>query len=140
MIPGEDLEFHHVGHVVHSIEASVGALSVLGYDTRSPVYPDPRQGIRICFVTAGSGAPPRIELVEPVGEDSVVRGLLTKQGAGPYHLCFGARNLVGEMEHLEGLGYRRLAEPFASPAFEGRAFVFLYHKDAGLIELVDQGG
>lgn len=128
--------FDHVGHVVHSIDESAEAWAKLGYGQRSEVYEDPRQGIAICFLSSSHEGAPRIELVQPVAEDSVVAKLLVRQGAGPYHMCFEVEELPEEVEGLQAQGYRALGEPAPSPAFGGRHFVFLYHRDTGLVELV----
>lgn len=132
-----DRSFHHVGVVVHDIDATRASFEGLGYVHASPRYRDDRQGIIIVFLESPEADKPRLELVQPEGDDSVVRNLLTKSGAGPYHLCFEVADLQTAIDEMSGDGYRPLDDPYPSPAFENRLFVFLYHRDAGLIELVE---
>ena len=132
-----DQRFHHIGLLVHDIRAARARLQGLGYTEASPPYRDDRQGIVIVFVDAPKSDWPRIELVEPVGEDSVVRDLLTRNGAGLYHFCFEVPDLQASIDSMSHDGYRPLDAPHPSPAFAGRLFVFLYHRDVGLIELVE---
>ena len=131
-----DQRFHHVGLLVHDIEAARAKLEGFGYTETSPPYRDDRQGIVIVFVDAPESDRPRVELVQPLGEESVVRDLLTRNGAGLYHFCFEVPDLRAAIDSRSHDGYRPLDAPHPSPAFAGRLFVFLYHRDVGLIELV----
>ena len=132
--------FHHVGLVVHDIDATCATLQSLGYRRASPRYHDDRQGILILFLESPGAEAPRLELVQPDKPDSVVRNLLTKSGAGPYHLCFEVDDLQETIDHMSEAGYRPLDEPYPSPAFENRRFVFLYHRECGLVEVVEAPG
>jgi methylmalonyl-CoA/ethylmalonyl-CoA epimerase len=128
--------FDHVGMLVHDLAEARAALAHLGYARASELFVDERQGIHIQFVW-GDDARPRLELVQPARDDSVVSALLVKSGATPYHLCFRAPVLEPAVEALDEEGYRLLREPAAAPAFGGARFCFLYHRQLGLVELVE---
>ena len=131
-------QFDHVGMLVHDLDGARSALLVVGYDGASERYRDERQGIDICFVwREGDPTSPRLELVTPVRDDSVVSNLLVKSGATPYHLCFRAAPLEPALEALYQQSYIQLGEPAPSPAFGGARFCFLYHRQLGLVELVE---
>ncbi len=130
--------FDHVGMLVHDLERAQGALAVLGYDTVSERFSDPRQGIQIVFVwNSRTPEAPKLELVQPVRDDSVVSKLLVKTGATPYHVCFRVALLSAALEDLDARGFAVLGAPAPSPAFAGALFCFLYHRDLGLLELVE---
>lgn len=128
--------FDHVGMLVHDLEEARAALVHVGYDQASELFVDERQGIHIRFVWGGD-ARPKLELVQPARDDSVVSALLVKSGATPYHLCFRAPVLAPAIDVLDEQGYRLLREPAAAPAFGGARFCFLYHRQLGLVELVE---
>jgi len=133
-----DFRFDHVGMLVHDIDRAKEALAVLGYDAASELHPDPRQGIQIVFVwKTGSPEAPKLELVQPLRADSVVSNLLVKTGATPYHLCFRVASLSAARQELDARGFAVLGAPAPSPAFAGALFCFLYHRDLGLVELVE---
>jgi len=130
--------FDHVGMLVHDIEGARAALHVLGYDGTSERFRDTRQGIDIQFVWRTNDAiAPRLELVQPARDDSVVSALLTKSGATPYHLCFRAMPLEPAIEAFDAEGYMLLSEPAPAPAFHGARFCFMYQRHLGLVELVE---
>jgi methylmalonyl-CoA/ethylmalonyl-CoA epimerase len=133
-----DWVFDHVGMLVHDIQGARAALAPLGYDAISDCFVDERQGILIQFVwRASDTAAPKLELVQPMRENSVVSNLLVKTGATPYHLCFRVAALGPALEHLHAQGFLVLGTPAPSAAFGGAQFCFLYHRDLGLVELVD---
>lgn len=130
--------FDHVGMLVHDIAGAREALLPLGYDTPSERFVDERQGIYIQFVTRSSDpTAPKLELVQPLRDDSVVSNLLVKTGATPYHLCLRVPALEPALESLHDQGYAVLGTPAPSAAFGGALFCFLYHRNLGLVELVD---
>jgi methylmalonyl-CoA/ethylmalonyl-CoA epimerase len=133
-----NLVFHHLGMVVYSQAETARELRRFGYDQTSPVYEDPRQRIRIVFLTAAATAP-RLELVEPTADDSVVSALLGRVGVSPYHTGYLTGTFDTSVAELEASGFKRLGDPAPSPAFDGRRFCFLYHKHLGLTELIASG-
>lgn len=138
MTAGPAYRFDHVGLVVKDLRTAVEALTALGYDSFTPPVEDARQQVRIVFATRGESLSPRLELVEPAGDASVVRDLLVRNGSTPYHVCYRADDLERAMTHLSDHGFRQLTEAAASPAFGGLPFVFMYHLALGLVELVGE--
>ena len=78
----------------------------------------------------------RIELLEPMGDDSPVGVSLAKRGPGIHHICFEVDDIEAEMERMRGLGLRfTTAGP--TPGAHGARVAFVHPKDTGrvLIEL-----
>lgn len=92
---------HHVAIVVRSI-----ADSLPRYRELFGLTPDeePRifeaQLVRLCFLPTGPDPAARLELIEPVDEESGVARFLATRGEGLHHVCFTTDDLPGSLEAL----------------------------------------
>jgi len=129
------LEFHHVGLLVDSLEASVHHYAALfGKENISDVTQIHSQRVNVCFVKI---APERfIEIVEPIGEGSPVYKLLKKR-ISYYHIGYKVDDIAGTVTKLEGLNYKPMTY-FNSEAFGGKKCIFLFSPEAHLIELIEK--
>lgn len=128
------LTFHHVGLLVKDMDFSIKHHSTLfGAENISKIFKIDSQGVNVCFVKNGAGT--YIELVEPIGEDSVVSKLLKKR-ITYYHIGYKVENITEAIIKLESMDYKTL-EMFNSEAFEGKRCVFLFSPEAHLIELIE---
>jgi len=129
------LTFHHVGLLVENIEFSEKHYSELfGKESISKVYRIDSQKVNVCFVKIGDGS--YIELVEPLGEDSLVYKLFKKK-TSYYHIGYKVKDIITTIEKLECMNYKTL-DVFDSEAFEGKRCVFLFSPEAHLIELIEE--
>ncbi len=129
------LKFHHVGLLVENIEFSLLHYTELfGKQNISKVYEVTSQMVKVCFVKVGDGS--YIELVEPLGEDSVVYKLLKKK-ISYYHIGYKVADISSKIIKLETLNYKAM-EVFNSEAFNGAKCVFLFTPEAHLIELIEE--
>lgn len=129
------LKYHHTGLLVENIdEALAHYVKVFGAENISETYFVHSQGVRVCFIKNGEES--HIELVEPVGEESVVYNLLKKR-MSYYHLGYKVKDIHAAIDSLEVLNYKAM-ELFRSEAFGGKLCVFLYTPDAHLIELIEE--
>ena len=127
--------FHHVGLAVESIGKTATLFMEAGYKMTSVIF-DPIQNVNISFLEKiGS---PLLELVEPVDEKSPVRNTLNKVGVSAYHLCYEVDNLNDSIAQLRPKKFMLLVKPVEAVAFNGRRICFLYHKETGLIELLEK--
>lgn len=128
------LIFHHTGLLVKSIEESLVHYSkVFGLDNISEIYHIQSQGVKVCFIKNGTDS--YLELVEPVGEDSVVHKMLKKR-LSYYHIAYKVKSINIAVNELECIGYKKI-KSFVSEAFNGKICVFLFTPDAHLIELIE---
>lgn len=110
--------------------------AAFGYQA-SPVIEDKIQRVYICFLTKENF--PRIELVEPVDEQSSVNKLLKKNGVAPYHVCYEVDNIDEAVDELVDIqGYIPLFRPVEAIALDNRMICYLYRKETGFIELVNK--
>ena len=95
----------------------------------------PAHGVSVVFVELPNT---RIELLEPLGQDSPIAGFLAKNPAGGmHHLCYEVDDILAARDHLRRAGARILGDGEPKIGAHGRPVVFLSPKDfAGtLIEL-----
>ena len=125
---------HHIGIAVHSLDAGAevwgpGGIG-LAEEGREDVGP---ARTRVAMFPVGES---RIELLEPMGDDSPVGVALEKRGPGIHHICFEVDDIHAEMARMRGLGMRFTTDG-PTPGAHGALVAFLHPKDTGrvLIEL-----
>lgn len=129
-----ELVFHHIGIACRDIDKTREFYLGLGY-TASPVVDDPLQHVRICFLDK-EGAP-RLELLEPLDDQSPVARTLATAGVTPYHFCYEVRNIDEAIAALRTKRFLLVSGPVPACALGDRRIAFLYNKNNGLIELVE---
>lgn len=92
---------HHVAIVVRSIEASLPRYRELfGLEPEADPSVFASQHVRLCFLPTGPDPAARIELIEPIDEESGVARFLGQRGEGVHHLCFTTDDLPATLELL----------------------------------------
>jgi methylmalonyl-CoA/ethylmalonyl-CoA epimerase len=79
-----------------------------------------------------------LELVAATSSDSPVTNILVKSGPAPYHNCFEVDDLFESVASMKQLGFIRFSGIVPAIAFGNRKICFLYHKEVGLIELLEK--
>jgi methylmalonyl-CoA/ethylmalonyl-CoA epimerase len=132
MLP--DLIFHHIGILTASIKSSLPLYENAGFTSTDIVY-DPIQDVHICF--SSKTGEPLLELIEPASEQSKVIATLQKKGPGPYHTCYETSHLSESIQKLKKMNFILISKPEVAVALDQRLICFLFHKEIGLIELVE---
>lgn len=131
------LNFHHVGFVVPDIASAVdGFVRSLGATWDGFVYEDPNQKVKVTFLITRPGDP-RIELVEPVGEDSPVLRFLREKGTGLHHVCYEVEDLEQSMAGMKTRGAMIARRPKPAVAFQGRRIAWMLTQEKLLVELLE---
>jgi methylmalonyl-CoA epimerase len=92
---------HHVAIVVRSIEASVPRYRTLfGLEPEGEPRTFASQRVRLVFVPTGPEPAARLELIEPVDDESGVARYLASHGEGVHHVCFATDDLPASLEAL----------------------------------------
>ena len=133
----ESFRFHHIGIAVKSMDKTAREYERVGYDRTETTF-DAMRHVNICFLT--KEGMPTIELIEPVDENAPVGTVLGKNGAVIYHTCYAVEDIVSVIEKLREQRYVQVEEVAEAPAMHGCKICFLFHKDVGLIELVEEQG
>jgi len=128
----------HIGIAVPSLAPATESLSVLfGYKVVSGPFDDPIQKVAVNFLSASDSDAAEIELIAPLGEDSPIRSMLSKNGGGAYHLCFETQDMEAALTHARNNGCVIVAQPVPAVAFNGRRIAWLYTPTRQLFELVE---
>ncbi len=123
---GEGARFHHVGLAVRSIQTVCPACEVIVEET---------QRVSLAFIQVHGIT---IELLEPLGENSPIARSLAS-GVKLLHLCYEVPDLEAALELSRPAGFYRIGRPAAAPVFNNGRVVWVFSKELGLFELVEQG-
>lgn len=95
------------------------------------------QGVRASMLQTSAGDT-RIELLEPIGENSPIFKFLEKKGEGIHHICFKVDDIESALERLKNQGIK-LINDAPRPGVDGTKVAFLHPKalNGVLIELVE---
>ena len=100
---------------------------VMGAEVIREPFDLPAQGVKVCFVDTPNS---QIELIEPLGDDSPIRGFLAKNPAGgQHHLCYEVPDIRAAKAWFEGKGARVLGEPRIGA--HGTPVFFVHPRDMG---------
>jgi methylmalonyl-CoA/ethylmalonyl-CoA epimerase len=128
-------KLNHVAIVVPDLAAA----SALYRDTLGakvlPPHALPEHGVTAVFVELPNT---RIELLEPLGENSPVRGFLARNpDGGMHHVCYEVSDILEARDRLRATGARVLGDGAPKIGAHGKPVLFLHPKDfcGTLIEL-----
>ena len=100
----------------------------------------PEHGVRIVFVSQPNG---KVELMEPLGEDSPIAGFLVKNpDGGMHHICYEVDDILAARDRLVSSGARVLGDGEPKIGAHGNPVLFLHPKDfcGTLIEIEEVTG
>lgn len=128
MITGLD----HVAIAVSSIEEARAFYEKLGLEITAIEVVE-HEGVRVAMIPCGGT---RIELLEPLSNDSPVGRFLERRGPGIHHLCMRSDDVHEDDGKLREDGLSLLRER-PGPGAEGATVQFVHPKSAGgvLLEL-----
>ena len=129
------MKFHHIGIAVKEIEKTAAVYVQGGYN-KSTITFDPIQNVNICWLV--KDGMPTFELLAPVDEKSPVNKTLEKNGVTPYHSCYIVDDIESAVKELRKQKYIIVSKPEPAVAINNCKVAFLYNKNIGLIELVEE--
>lgn len=92
---------HHVAIVVRSIEESLPRYrDLFGLQTEADPIVFESQRVKLCFLATGPEPAARIELIEPIDEESGVARFLGERGQGLHHVCLTTDDLPTALDAL----------------------------------------
>ena len=127
---------HHIGYAVKNIEKSIEVFKNLEYHIGETIRDDLRK-VNICFVEKDGYV---VELISPIdkNQESIVDGVLKKSGNGPYHICYVVSFMEDGIKEFKEKKFKPIIMPEQACAIDGRQVCFLFNKDIGLIEIVEE--
>jgi methylmalonyl-CoA epimerase len=92
---------HHVAIVVRSIDEALPRYrEVFGLAPELEPMVFAPQRVRLAFLPTGPDPAARLELVEPIDDESGVARFLAARGEGVHHVCFLTEDLPASLEAL----------------------------------------
>jgi methylmalonyl-CoA/ethylmalonyl-CoA epimerase len=129
------MKIEHIGIATRSLDDALKFWrDALGLEVKhTEVVED--QGVRVAMLPLGE---PRIELLEPMGEESPVAKFLEKRGAGIHHIAVRVPDIRAALARLKAGGARLIDEEPRTGA-GGCLVAFVHPASTGgvLLELVE---
>ena len=126
---------NHVAIAVPDLEAGAKVYAgMLGAKVSAP-QAEPDHGVTVVFVELDNS---KIELLEPLGENSPITAFLEKNPAGGvHHVCYEVDDIIAARDHLKANGARILGDGEPKTGAHGKPVLFLHPKDfcGTLVEL-----
>ncbi len=118
---------NHVAIAVHDLEAATAVYrDTLGAEVTSPT-PYPEHGVKVVFVNLDNT---KIELLEPLGENSPIAAFLAKNPSGGiHHVCYEVDDIIAARDRLKAQGARVLGDGEPKIGAHGKPVLFLHPKD-----------
>lgn len=100
----------------------------------------PEHGVTVVFVVFDNT---KVELLEPLGENSPIASFLAKNpDGGMHHICYEVTDILAARDHLKAAGARVLGNGEPRIGAHGNPVLFLHPKDffGTLVELEEVKG
>ncbi|MGL4489118.1 MAG: methylmalonyl-CoA epimerase [Rhizobiaceae bacterium] len=126
---------NHVALAVPDLEKACATYRTMLGATLSAPQALPEHGVIVVFIDVGNT---KIELLEPLGENSPIAAFLEKTpSGGMHHLCYEVEDILAARDHLKSQGARILGDGNPKTGAHGKPVLFLHPKDfmGTLIEL-----
>lgn len=126
---------NHIAIAVPDLKAAAAVYrDVLGAAVSAP-QAEPQHGVTVIFVTLPNT---KIELLEPLGENSPIANFLERNASGGiHHVCYEVADIIAARDHMRARGARVLGDGNPRTGAHGKPVLFLHPKDfcGTLIEL-----
>jgi methylmalonyl-CoA/ethylmalonyl-CoA epimerase len=126
---------NHVAIAVRDIKKASEVYSKTLGAVVSAAVPQPAHGVTTVFIVLPNT---KIELLEPLGENSPIAKFLEKNAdGGIHHVCYEVDDIVAARDRLKGEGARVLGDGEPKTGAHGKPVLFLHPKDfcGTLVEL-----
>ena len=134
------IHLDHIGIATHSLDDHTSFWNLIGLVQGASDETVEDQGVTTRFFStspSSTSAPtPKIELLQPTGEDTPIGRFLAKRGPGVQQVCFSVGNLKGMLDFLSEHGVRLIDnEPRMGAGGHMIAFVHPASTGGVLVEL-----
>ena len=118
---------NHVAIAVPSLAAAMAQYrATLGAAVSEPMA-QPAHGVTVVFVTLPNT---KIELLEPLGENSPIAAFLERNpSGGMHHVCYEVDDIIAARDRLKAAGARVLGDGEPRIGAHGKPVLFLHPKD-----------
>ena len=126
---------NHIAIAVPDIRAAMAQWRERVGAEISEIQTLPEHGVHVAFIKAENG---KVELLEPIDENSPIAKFLEKNAdGGMHHICFDVEDLIASRDKLIAAGGRVLGSDEPRIGAHGKPVIFIHPKDLSgtLIEL-----
>jgi methylmalonyl-CoA/ethylmalonyl-CoA epimerase len=126
---------NHVAIAVPDLKAAAALYANSFGASVSEPQAEPAHGVTVVFITLPNT---KIELLEPLGENSPIASFLQKNPSGGiHHVCYEVADILAARDKLKASGARVLGDGEPKSGAHGKPVLFLHPKDFNgtLIEL-----
>ena len=117
------MKIDHIAIAVNNVEDAAKIYQeALGVDTVE-FETVKSEGVKLAIIHLENG---RIELMQPINDESPIKKFLDKKGQGLHHMALQTDNIDGEVERMEGCGIQFLGK--IRPGSEGTKVIFIHPK------------
>ncbi len=118
---------NHVAIAVPDLDQGIRTYrDVLGAKV-SAKQAEPNHGVTVVFIELPNT---KIELLEPLGESSPIKGFLEKNPSGGiHHVCYEVEDIIAARDRLKAQGARILGDGEPKIGAHGKPVLFLHPKD-----------
>ncbi|HEX2655341.1 MAG TPA: methylmalonyl-CoA epimerase [Xanthobacteraceae bacterium] len=118
---------NHVAIAVRDIASAAKIYrETLGASVSDPT-PQPDHGVTTVFITLPNT---KVELLEPLGENSPIAKFLERNpDGGVHHMCFEVDDIIAARDQLKSQGARVLGSDEPKIGAHGKPVLFLHPKD-----------
>jgi methylmalonyl-CoA/ethylmalonyl-CoA epimerase len=117
------MKIDHIAIAVNNVEDAAKIYQeALGADTVEFETIE-SEGVKLAIIHLENG---RIELMQPMNDESPIKKFLDKKGQGLHHMALQTNNIEGEVERMEGCGIQFLGK--IRPGSEGTKVIFIHPK------------
>ena len=117
------MKIDHIAIAVNDVEVSAKVYQkALGIDEIEFETVE-SEGVKVAILPMENG---RIELIQPIKDDSPIKKFLDKKGPGLHHMALETENIQGEVERMEGCGVQFLGK--VRPGSAGTKVIFIHPK------------
>jgi methylmalonyl-CoA/ethylmalonyl-CoA epimerase len=128
-------KLNHVAIAVPDLTAAARTYrEMLGATVSEPIA-EPSHGVTVVFVLLDNT---KVELLEPLGDNSPIQAFLDRNPAGGmHHVCYEVGDIEVARDHLVAAGARILGDGKPKIGAHGKPVLFLHPKDfvGTLVEL-----
>jgi methylmalonyl-CoA/ethylmalonyl-CoA epimerase len=126
---------NHVAIAVRDMDSAVEVYRTTLGGTTSEKVAQPAHGVSTVFVTLPNT---KIELLEPLGDNSPIAKFLERNpDGGIHHICYEVQDIIAARDRLAAQGARVLGDGQPRIGAHGKPVLFLHPKDfcGTLVEL-----
>jgi len=127
------MKIDHIGIAVKNLQDALNQYEKILDKPTVQIEEVPSEKVRVAMIAVGET---RIELLEPLSEDSTIAKFITERGEGVHHIALTVEDIKSSIAKLSEAGLR-VVYPEPRPGSHGKTITFLHPKSAKgvLIEL-----